>query len=816
MPVRIFSSKSLVFFLILSLLNLVAAENSGAVKNKKNIPVVKVKEAGIEYSSAQKELFEGYIKEGLRLFQEEMDYEGAVEQFSKAKETAVTGNQKGDAFFYLSLVYFTIKGEGETEEFRGLIQNVIKFDYFRELDSLLCPPRYIELYAEIKEEYGALLIRSDPLGADVFLNGEKESAGKTPVTLALKAGEVLIEIKKGRKKKSAGIRIEAGKKTVPTVFILRGRSYFGYILGGIILSGAAVSLLFLGNKEGRPSIGNIQVSSVPSNADVFLDGEDTGLRTNCTLSDVSPGVHTIRIVKEGYIAGEENVRVIVGQTETVNITLESHTISVINPTRETVWILGEWEKVNWTTDESTSLLSNSGIALNSIARSHRSWLFYPQPFDQTEKGQRSGSGKKRKGRSANLNLKSTILDRTKSFEKSQRRENQNLTGRESPFSKKVFFPPSRFILSGGKNRNAVNILALSNVRIDLFKGSDRIETIIESTQNLGEYLWTVPDNLETGSDYKVRVSCPFEGGIFGESENFSISYAFEFVASWGSQGSGDGQFDKPKGIAVDSSGFIYVADSNNHRIQKFTPDGTFVSKWGSRGTEDGQFNQVDGVAADGDGFIYVADTRNHRVQKFSPDGAFVTKWGGYGQEDGLFDNPCGIAVSESGYVFVADNENHRIQRFSSDGAFLLKWGEYGTAAGQLRYPAGITVGSGGYVYVADSGNDRVQKFRVGGNYVGGWGNTGEENGQFSSPRGITIDASRFVYVSDHYNHRIQKFSHEGELDSKLGVRGDGDYQFDRPYGLAVDSLGNIYITDSNNHRVVKYRIVSSVGTNFSL
>ena len=70
-----------------------------------------------------------------------MDYERAVEQFSKAKDAAVTGKQKAEAFFYLSLVFFTTKGEGETEEFRELIRNIIKFDYFRELDNLLCPPR---------------------------------------------------------------------------------------------------------------------------------------------------------------------------------------------------------------------------------------------------------------------------------------------------------------------------------------------------------------------------------------------------------------------------------------------------------------------------------------------------------------------------------------------------------------------------------------------------------------------------------------------------------------------------------------------------
>jgi len=79
---------------------------------------------------------------------------------------------------------------------------------------------------------------------------------------------------------------------------------------------------------------------------------------------------------------------------------------------------------------------------------------------------------------------------------------------------------------------------------------------------------------------------------------------------------------------------VYVTDYDNHRIQKFTKDGVFVSAWGSYGSADGQFNKPRGLAIDTDGLVYVADSWNHRIQKFTKDGVFVSTWGSYGSGDG--------------------------------------------------------------------------------------------------------------------------------------------------------------------------------------
>ena len=101
----------------------------------------------------------------------------------------------------------------------------------------------------------------------------------------------------------------------------------------------------------------------------------------------------------------------------------------------------------------------------------------------------------------------------------------------------------------------------------------------------------------------------------------------------------DGQFGNPNGIALDSSGNVYVADAGNDRIQKFNSNGAFVTTWGSSRTANGQFISPNGIAVDSSGNVYVAEFSNNRIQKFNSNGAFITKWGSKGNADGQFSSP---------------------------------------------------------------------------------------------------------------------------------------------------------------------------------
>jgi hypothetical protein len=179
------------------------------------------------------------------------------------------------------------------------------------------------------------------------------------------------------------------------------------------------------------------------------------------------------------------------------------------------------------------------------------------------------------------------------------------------------------------------------------------------------------------------------------------------VTNW----SGNGQFNQPSGVAVDSAGEFYVADTGNQRIQKFDSNGAFLLKWGTGGSGNGQFSTPWDVAVDSAGNVYVADTSNHRIQKFDGSGTFLLKWGTNGSGDGQFSFPRGVALDSTGNVYEVETNNHRIQKFDGNGTFLLKWGTNGSGDGQFSFPFGVAVDSAGNVYVADTGNHRIQKFR---------------------------------------------------------------------------------------------------------
>ena len=139
----------------------------------------------------------------------------------------------------------------------------------------------------------------------------------------------------------------------------------------------------------------------------------------------------------------------------------------------------------------------------------------------------------------------------------------------------------------------------------------------------------------------------------------------------GTKGSGQGQLGAPNGIAIDSTGNIYVADAGNHRVQKLAADGKLIAEW--KGPDAG-FYGPRRVAIGADDSVYVLDQGRTRVVKLSPDGKVLTVWGSKGTGDGQFDDPAAVAVDPAANkVYVADPRNKRIQVFDSDGKFLTKW-----------------------------------------------------------------------------------------------------------------------------------------------
>jgi DNA-binding beta-propeller fold protein YncE len=236
-------------------------------------------------------------------------------------------------------------------------------------------------------------------------------------------------------------------------------------------------------------------------------------------------------------------------------------------------------------------------------------------------------------------------------------------------------------------------------------------------------------------------------------------------------GQGPGQVFGPMGIAVDpNTRNIFVADTSNYRVQKFTPNFVPLRAWGSRGSSDSQFEfpGPKGIAIDSNGNIYVADSGNHRIQKFDNDGVFIEAWGRSGSGDGEFERPHGIAVESDDDLVISDEGNDRIQKFKSDGQFIRTWGQRGSGDGEFKNPLGVAIDPNGDIYVVDWANFRVQKFDINGNFIKAWGSSGHGDGQFTGPYGITFyGLASSLFVSDAGNNNIQTFTTDGVFRGKV-------------------------------------------------
>lgn len=274
-------------------------------------------------------------------------------------------------------------------------------------------------------------------------------------------------------------------------------------------------------------------------------------------------------------------------------------------------------------------------------------------------------------------------------------------------------------------------------------------------------------------------------------------------AVWGEKGDGPGQFDEPRAIAVGKNGSVYIADSKNSRIQKFSAGGAFVKTWGGEGTEPGKFKDPCGIASGPDDTIYVADTWNHRVQKFDSNGTFQLEW----REQQGFWGPRGIAVAPDGSaVYVTDTGNKRVVKFDSSGKQLTTWGHDGSKQGEFIEPVGIAVTADGRVVVADTGNHRVQVFDANGTFVKDYMVSGWE--EFYSEPYLALLGDDLL-ATDSYNHRFARYT-DGNLVGVWGTSGSGSGNFNRPIGIAAGPDGSVYVSDTMNNRVQKFRLSAAM------
>jgi sugar lactone lactonase YvrE len=321
---------------------------------------------------------------------------------------------------------------------------------------------------------------------------------------------------------------------------------------------------------------------------------------------------------------------------------------------------------------------------------------------------------------------------------------------------------------------------------------------------------------------------------------------YTLAGSAGNSGSADGtntsaSFNRPWSVAVDTNGNIFVADENNNLIRKVSAAGvvsTVAGVAGVAGSADGPgssatFNYPNGIAVDSAGYLYVADWNNSTVRKITPDGVVSTLAGlagNNGSADGAgsaarFYFPSDVAVDTNGNVYVADSVNETIRKITPSGVVSTLAGlarSYGStdgtgSAARFHDPTAVAVDASGNVYVADQVNQTVRKVTPAGvvtTLAGFPESAGAADGtgnaaRFQNLSGVAVDANGNIYVADTGNNAIRKVTQGGVVTTLAGQSGstgsvDGVgmvVRFDNPGGVAVDSSGDLFVADSLNNTI---------------
>ncbi len=275
----------------------------------------------------------------------------------------------------------------------------------------------------------------------------------------------------------------------------------------------------------------------------------------------------------------------------------------------------------------------------------------------------------------------------------------------------------------------------------------------------------------------------------------------EYITEFGSYGDRPGQFRWPMAIALDPDINVYVTDEYLHRITIFNKDGDYLNHWGTHGSGDGELDRPAGIAVR-DGAVYVVDSRNHRVQKFTTDGNYLGQFGSFGDGPGQLNTPWGMCLDKDGNVFVADWRNDRVQSFTADGQWLASFGQPGTGGdasivknhggirvvqrpvGQFNRPTGVDVDKDGDIYVADWLNNRVQVLTPEGRFIT----------EFTGDAGLSKwGVAKIESNPDMIRQRngVRDFTPEKVLWAPVAVR--------------VDDRGRVIIADTTRHRFQVYQ-----------
>ena len=383
-------------------------------------------------------------------------------------------------------------------------------------------------------------------------------------------------------------------------------------------------------------------------------------------------------------------------------------------------------------------------------------------------------------------------------------------------------------------------------------GSSTLTLTTTSSTLTGSYLVTV-----TGTGGGITHTSTIDVTIRAASSSRVITtIAGDGTLSFsedGGQATAAGLAD-PSGVAIDGSGNIYIADTSSNRIRKVSAESGVISTVAGSHSTDGYsgdggdateaiLGNPEDVAVDGSGNIYIADTNNHRIRKVTASTGMISTVAGNGTGDYAGDggdataaslnSPLGVAVDGSGNIYIADMHNHRIRKVTASTGVISTVagngdstysGDGGQAsAASLYWPRGVAIDGSGNIYIADNGNSRIRKVTastgvistVAGNGTEGYsGDDGQAtSASFYTLKGVAVDGSGDIYIVDDWNHRIRKVTVSTGVISTFAGNGTGGYSGDggqateaslyHPGAVAIDGSGSIYIADRMNQRIRK-------------
>lgn len=265
-----------------------------------------------------------------------------------------------------------------------------------------------------------------------------------------------------------------------------------------------------------------------------------------------------------------------------------------------------------------------------------------------------------------------------------------------------------------------------------------------------------------------------------------------------------GQLSRPRGMATDAKGNLYVADSGNSRIQKFDPDGKFLIEFGKNGPDETNLKDPNGVVVDADGNVYVVDAGIHRMMKFNADGVFESGFDGEGTG---FYGPRDMAIGPNKQIYIIDQGRARIAEFDPENKrYPRVWGTKGLGEGQFEGPTGITVGDN-FVFVADQVSGRIEVFDLNGQFVRQWEVPSWTKGVDETPDVAYDEKTKTLYVTSSKANLILAFDVDGNPKTEFEIR--DNEKLSEPGALAIGEANKqrwLYVINRGTSTVLRFEL----------